>query len=68
MHVHVGTGNGARTSVTVPSPDFRVFSLQPECFVMTQFFPCGIKLKTDDAKSSAVLQQSLALQCEILNH
>lgn len=36
--------------------------MQPECFVMTRFFPCGIKLKTGDAKSWVVLQQSLELQ------
>lgn len=62
MHIHVGTGSVARTSVTVPIPDFRVFSLQLECFVTMQFFLCGIKLKTGDAKSSFVLQKGLALQ------
>lgn len=62
MHIHVGTGNVARTSVTVPNPDFRVFISQPKCFVMTQVFPCGIKLKTGNPKSLAVLQRSLALQ------
>lgn len=57
MHIHVGTGKVARTSVTVPIPHFRVFSSQPKSFVMTQVFPCGIKRKTGDAKSSAVLRQ-----------
>lgn len=31
-------------------------------FCYDSFFPCGIKLNTGAAKSSAVLQQSLALQ------
>lgn len=44
MHIHVGTGTAARTSVTVPIPDFRELSLQPGC-VMTLFFHVLLNLK-----------------------
>lgn len=45
MHIPVGTGTAARTSLTVPMADFRELGLQPGCAVLTPFFHVGLHVK-----------------------